>query len=415
MKRRVFKKKYELSKGEVVEKWAKTHEVVMVWLSKVQAKAESAWHLWLFCGVVGKSPEELLAMKDDPKSRDAEYMLDKFLVDESSNLPNSVLVIAATMVKSFYKHHYRDLARASGQIMFVKQKPYRRHSKAELLKIYRSCMNPRDRALVTFVWSSGIAKESLSKIQWSDLEPDWERQETPHISLDAEKIKGHGRGKYRGVRQETFLTPEAKRDLAEYKEHLERVKRLEIKPEDHIWITVESPFSPLKYHAFTSLHVALSKRSGVPFSWHDARRYVETALEETKINPNWARKIRGRKVRGEEAPYSRPAVEELRRAYREAIPLLQFTSETELMELKKRQEAVEQLIEGMTPEQKELMRRHGLRLGKRREGAKAEGCEDEAHRETFEQIGEGKLLGYLKEGWGVIHELSNGDLIVGRP
>jgi hypothetical protein len=276
-------------------------------------------------------------------------------------------------------------------------------------------MNPRDRALMTFVWSSAIAKETLSKIQWSDLEPDWEKQETPHISLDAAKIKGHGRGKYKDVRQETFLTPEAKRDLIEYKEYLGRVKRLEIKPEDHIWIEIESPFNPLQYHAFTSRHIALSKRSGVPFSWHDARRHVETALEQTKINPNWARKIRGRKVRGEEAPYSRPAVEELRKAYQEAVPLLQFTSETELAELKKRQEAVEQIVSGMTPEQRELMRRHGIRVGKKRGETKIEDCEDEKHCETFEQIGEDKLLGYLKEGWSIIHKFSNGDLVVKRP
>jgi hypothetical protein len=90
-------------------------------------------------------------------------MLDKFLADEELNLPNSVMVMAATAVKSFYKHHYRDLARASGQIAFVKQKPYRRHSKEELLKIYRSCMNPRDRALVTFVWARRSPKKLCPK------------------------------------------------------------------------------------------------------------------------------------------------------------------------------------------------------------------------------------------------------------
>ena len=55
---------------------------------------------------------------------------------------------------------------------------------------------------------------------------------------------------------------------------------------------------------------------------------VETALEEVGIHPNWARKIRGRKVRGEESPYSQPEVEKLRAKYREAVPLLQFTVET---------------------------------------------------------------------------------------
>ena len=70
----------------------------------------------------------------------------------------------------------------------------------------------------------------------------------------------------------------------------------------------------------------LAKRAGVEFSWHDARRYVETALEEAKINPNWCRKIRGRKIRGEENPYSKPAIEQLRTVLKEVVPKLQFLS-----------------------------------------------------------------------------------------
>jgi hypothetical protein len=69
----------------------------------------------------------------------------------------------------------------------------------------------------------------------------------------------------------------------------------------------------------------LSKDSGVPFSWHDARRFVNTALEQIGISSNWARKIRGRKVKGEEAPYSQPAIEQLRAKFAEAVSLLQFT------------------------------------------------------------------------------------------
>jgi hypothetical protein len=146
---------------------------------------------------------------------------------------------------------------------------------------------------------------------------------------------------------------------------------------------------------------------------------VETALEETKINPNWARKIRGRKVRGEESPYSRPAIEQLRNAYKEAVPLLQFTSETDLTELKKRQEAIEQLVQGMTPEQRETMQRYGIKLFRRRERLKTEhnggepDCPDGEHC-AFEQIGEQDLLGYLREGWQVVHKLQDGQLIVKR-
>ena len=38
-------------------------------------------------------------------------------------------------------------------------------------------------------------------------------------------------------------------------------------------------------------------------------------------------KIRGRKVRDEEAPYSQPAIEQLREKFREAVSLLEFTTE----------------------------------------------------------------------------------------
>jgi len=101
----------------------------------------------------------------------------------------------------------------------------------------------------------------------------------------------------------------------------------EFEPEDKVWRNLYAPYEPLSYDRLGNLIVELSKNAGVRFSLHDGRRWVETALEEVGIQPNWARKIRGRKVRGEESPYSQPEIEKLRAKYREAIPLLQFTIE----------------------------------------------------------------------------------------
>ena len=101
----------------------------------------------------------------------------------------------------------------------------------------------------------------------------------------------------------------------------------EFEPEDKVWRNLYAPYEPLSYDRLGNLIVELSKNAGVRFSLHDGRRWVETALEEVSIQPNWARKIRGRKVRGEESPYSQPEIEKLRAKYREAIPLLQFTIE----------------------------------------------------------------------------------------
>jgi len=335
----------------------------------------------------------------------------------------SLRVYSAGTVRSFFKHNYIDLAKVSGAITYIKQKPFRRHSKEELLKIYRATQNPRDRALITFTWSTGIAKESLTNIQWLHIEPNWEKVELPHIGLPDVLLKGHGRGKWQGVEQHTFLTPEAKRDLLEYRDWLERIKGVKLSSEDYVFVEVHPPYKRMDYGSLGAVAVRLTRRSGVPFSWHDARRYVETMLEETKIHPNWARKIRGRKVKGEEAPYSRPAIEQLRAAYKEAVPLLQFTRETELEELKKRQEAIEKVMEGMTPEQRELMQRHGIRLGKRREKPKiehngGEPCDNGVHCATqaqeFKQIHEQDLLAHLEQGFVIVHKLSTGDLIMKR-
>jgi len=414
-----LKKKYELSKKEVIDKWAKNYPKVMTWLAKLQRKENPAWFLWIYCKETGKNPDELLALKSDPKSHEAEYLLDKF-VAEQNDMTNSIKVGIVIAVKSFYKHNYCDLAKASGAITFIKKKPYRKHTKEELLKIYRAAHTPRDRALITFVFSTSIAKESLTKIQWKHLEPDWENQELPHIALPDLLIKGHGRGKYKGVEQHTFLTTEAKRDLIEYKDWLERIKGIKPTSEDSIFIEVHAPYRALKDNTLSKIAMVLSRRSGVAFGWHDGRRYVETALEETKINPNWARKIRGRKVRGEEAPYSRPAIEQLRNAYREGVPLLEFTQPTSLMELKERQAVVERLnakmMDGQPLDEKDKadIKRFGIVIPMFRKKAIKTEYNGGDCGEQFEQIAESQLLTYLKAGWQVVIRLQSDEVIVRR-
>jgi hypothetical protein len=268
------------------------------------------------------------------------------------------------------------------------------------------------------VFSTAIARETLTKMQWKHLDADWQQQEIPHIGLPAELLKGHGRGKYKGVEQHTFLTPEAKKDLVDYKNFMEQVKGVKLTPETNVWLQLEKPFKPLYYHSLSRIEQDLSRRSGVSFSWHDARRYVETALEEVKINPNWARKIRGRKVRGEEAPYSRPAIEQLRKVYAEAVPLLQFTTPTDLDYVRKRQEVSEAITskiiagEPLNEQDRANIKRFNLKVAERAKRQTETNGADCG--ETFEQINESQLLAYLKAGWSIVKELQSGDIIVKR-
>jgi hypothetical protein len=406
--------------------WANSFPHVRTWLAKLQKPQHKAWWLYLFCHWSNKNPEELLALKDNVNSRDAETILDQFVADANTGLTNAVRWGCVNAVKSFFRNNYRDLARACGQITLEKVHPYRKPTKEELMKLWKACTNPRDRAIISMLNCTAIAKETLVKLKWNHIEEGWENIDVPHISIPDVLLKGHGVGRYRGVEQHTFLTPEAKEDLKEYKEFMEKLRGVKLTRDMNVFLHIHKPYDPINYDFLGQQIVAISRRAGVPFSPHDARRYVQTALEESKINPNWARKVRGRKVRGEEAPYSRPELEKLRQAYKEAIPLLQFR-ETHTG-LEERVKAIEELTKTLTPEQRETMGRFGIRLASQREtqikpkvkkikmdetqtnGGQA--CTDGAHCQRLAT--EEELPQLLNEGWHVITALASGKVVIER-
>lgn len=253
-----------------------------------------------------------------------------------------------------------------------------------------------------------------------------------HISLEPEIIKGHGIGKYRGVRQETFLAPSAKKGLLEYKEWIEEKLGRPVTKSDPLIFSIEErpKFGPLSYERCVNVIRALSKRSKVPFSAHDARRFVENALENAAIHVNRCRKIRGRKVRGEEAPYSQPAIEALRKDFAKALPDLEFQlGEADIAERLKRLEVKERLQskierrEPFSPEDFEDMTRYDIKLYKR----PGEPFTDpEEVKKWFKElrkkptqdcqkiVAEEELENHLSHGWRFVATLNNGKVVIQR-
>lgn len=425
-----------IKQTNILSLWADKYPEVKRWLNKIQIKEKNAFSLYRFCEWCGKTPTELLELKAkdasvNPPPNEVEKLLDDFAAANISGFTNATKFNCIMAVKSFHKHNYRDLARASGTLELEKVKPYNKLTKEGLRKLWSWTQNLRDKSLITFVNSTAIAKETLTNLKWSHLENNWEKAELPCINVSSELLKGHGHGKYKGVRQITFLTPEAKRDLLNYKEWLEQKLGRKVTAEENIFCETYKPYRPLSYDSFGLLIWQLAKDTGVPFSWHDARRWVNTALEQIGISPNWARKIRGRKVRGEEAPYSQPAIEQLRAKFREAVPLLEFTSETPAIskELDERIKALEKFKAGLTPEQLEDAKRAGVLMRKKervseppKETKETKDCEDEAHcggdegcnEDKFKEVGEDELLPHLRSGWEITYRLQNGRVILGR-
>jgi integrase len=397
--------------------WANQYPSVTTWLGKIQEKNQSAYRLWQFCSWAKTDPEKLLSLKSNPASKEAERLLDRFVA--SSDLTESVRFNVSSAVKSFFKHNYCDLARASGALAYTKVKPYHRLTKVELKKLHDPiyCLTPRDRSIISLLASTAIAKETVAKLMWKHLEEDWEKQEIPHISIPPELIKGHGKGKYQGVRQETFLTPTAKKDLITYKNWIEEKMGRKFENNDPIYVSVYAPYEKMAYATFATAMRELSLRAKIPFSPHDFRRYVETALESINIHPNWARKIRGRKVRGEESPYSQPAIEQLREKYREAVDLLEFTGETDLSERLKRLEAAEKIQEklmtGEPLDEEDRVNIHKFQLRIGREASAEETREDcEKAGNKRKVIGEDELENHLNHGFNFVSVLPSGKILV---
>jgi hypothetical protein len=405
----------------VLEDWASKFDSVKRWLTKIQKKRMSALFLYHYCYWAETNPNELLGLKDDRSSIKAEELLDTFVADKETGLTESEKYNVVNIVKSFFKHNYRDLARASGAIQYMPKEQYK-PTKKDLRKLYRQCYNPRDRSMLTLICSTGVAKETLSNLTWGHLEDDWQKRDIPHISIESELLKGHGRGKYAGVRQETFLTPEAKRDLIEYKEWIEKKMGRTFTKEDNIYIEVKEPFRPLSYDRIGGVFDEMADRAGVPFSPHDARRYVQTGLEEARIPSNWARKIRGRKVRGEEAPYSKPEIDKLRRFYRnDGVPNLQFVTVEAISEEDRRIQATfdnlrlagfsEDEIEGYKKQRGKTWRtaRELITIARQRAGRSAT---NGGSSDCQKIVSEDELEGYLAQGWQVQAVLPSGKVVI---
>ena len=324
------KRKYKFTQKNVLEGWAHQYPSAKAWLSKMNgAKASRAQKFFYFCDWARLNPEQLIALKEDPRSLEAEKLLDRFVAE--SDYPECTKRNSSISVRSFFRCNYRQLQQEAGKMDYCPQKPHRKPDRDKLLRLYKDgCYNQRDRALICVVSCTAIALETLSKLRWSHFEPGWEQQEIPHISLPPELLKGHGKGKYRGVRQETFVTPGTKRELIKYRSYMTKKYGVLWTEDMKVFLTIEIPRSALTYYGLNRTVKNISERAGVHFSVHDGRRIVETALENVGTSRNWIQKVKGRKVRGEDAPYSQPAVEQLRAKYRAALPELEFLSMPQL-------------------------------------------------------------------------------------
>ncbi len=358
------KQKYSIT-TTTVQPWINKHPAIQNYLKRLNSqKLETACNLHLYCTYTNKTPQQLLDLKHEYLDFTAEKLLDNFAATNPLNLPESKLHKTVMHVRAFYRVNYRQLQAEAGRIEkpVSKERPIQKKEMLNQL-LRQHCYNPRDKAIFLINTGSAVARETLAYLRWDMLEQNWETQKTPHLSISGEYIKGHGRGKYRDVRQETFLTPAAKQQLLYYRQWYSRCFNYSWQPNDHIFLHIKRHIGePLNSYDIDRIFIWLKRRSGGTYNSHDGRRLIQTALENIRCPNNWIKKIKGRKCAGEEAPYSKPAIEQLRIKYQEALPEIDFTNTTgtthvshgEYEKLKQRLNEVENILSALKQSQIEL-------------------------------------------------------------
>lgn len=298
---------------------------IEVWInrySNLRLRNRYMKNLGSYCDFHGKTPTELLALKRDQKDTISEKMLDLFVLKWDK--PESIKANAVTAIRSFYSANYRDLAKRAGSgVKYVRVKPYRNPTQAQLRDMCAGS-HVRGIALINVLSSGGFRAETLRTLSWghmSEIEA-WNKKDPIHVPVMGKELKGGGFGKYRGLEQHAFLTPHAVGALLKYRAWRES-RGEKITQASPLFATINWNPTRLKHtrHIRYILEKACESKP-FTFSTHDLRRFTQTQLEQARVQPNWIRKMLGKKVPGEEAPYSLPKIEQLRDAYRLAIPFL---------------------------------------------------------------------------------------------
>ena len=214
--------------------------------------------------------------------------------------------------------------------------------------------NIRDIALINVLSSSGFREGTLSVLTWGHPEAldDWDGQSPVHIGIMGKELKGGGSGRYANVEQHAFLTPHSAELMKKYRTWRES-KGETITPDSPLFTTVDKNLKRLSTRQMRRILERASEGKGFRFSPHDLRRFTQTQLEASRVQPNWIRKMLGKKIRGEEAPYSRPKIEQLREAYRGAIAHITLADKPDESRIWKSQakQSLEMLTKlGMLPE-----------------------------------------------------------------
>jgi len=218
----------------------------------------------------------------------------------------------------------------------------------DLKQIY-AASNDRERAFIGILKDSGMSADDALRLNYGDVK-GFEQNDFVHINM------------YRGkehVEYETFIGPNAVEALRAYT-LIRRQRGETIIDETPIFASEHAPYKRLDGDALSILFQRILKKTGKVVSTHRLRKFFETYMALTVRHPIVLKYWMGHEIKkgGDiEARYIIPPTPEQLDLYKQAYKNIDLTQAG----MEERVKAVEKILEGMTPEQRELMQRHGIR------------------------------------------------------
>ncbi len=309
--------------------------------------------LYEYCYNVNKTPDELIQLKleglQNPatiKEFAAEELLESFLrQDTLYRLKNgkkvevpftdSSKIGMLAAVKSFYDStRGRSLAKDTGAFLEAPEAKKRTPTVEDCVKLEEAMTTDRDKFLVWFLQSVEVRVGTLRKLKFGDLK-SLEDQEVPYwLRVEAKRLKGSGKGKYRKARHIGFLHYYAARKFEAYKQEL-AWKGIAYTDETPLFVSYKTTPHGKKGQAMTnlfSLFVDASEKAfhgEKRFSAHDFRDCIPTVLKnKVKVSGNLVKPLSSHVPTGIEAVYEGVADsetkpdEDLLKTFKQCLPYL---------------------------------------------------------------------------------------------
>ena len=303
-------------------------------------------HLQKYSQWAKMNPDELINFKIEglkaiatEKEWQAERLGEKYL--RESGMTQSVQFEAKNAIVSFYKHNWRNLNPEFAKDV-EPQEAKKRTPKLEDIQLLESnCTTARDRALTWFFPSTSFRVGTLTKLLRSDLKTTGDSEVPYYFEIEAKRLKGAGIGKYKGLKQISFVNSFVWAKMQDYFAEAER-KGYHLTENSPLFLAYKGHFSkeerklavkPKKVKAITEGAInqvydnaslmAWKDLETKRFSPHDNRDVLQNALENANVNANMIAPMLGHKPKNAvDFHYSDHLWQELLPKYKSALPYL---------------------------------------------------------------------------------------------